>query len=128
MEDRSRLTLAALAAALAATACAAPRRGEPLAGAMLTTDPAQDRGRLVFMQNCYKCHPGGEAGLGPALSKRRPAPWIKYRIRHAPGAMPSFDEKRISDKELQDLMAYLAALRRAPEKAHEPFEAREASR
>lgn len=131
MEDHARLKASALLALAAAglAACGSPRRGEPLAGPMLTTDPAQDRGRVVFMQNCYKCHPGGEAGLGPALThKRRPAPWLRYRVRHAPAGMPSFDESRLSDKDLNDLMAYLAVLRNKTEKEHEPFEAREASR
>jgi mono/diheme cytochrome c family protein len=129
MEDRARLTWAAAALAAAALAACGPRRGGPLENPYFASEPAQDRGRVVFMQNCYKCHPGGEAGLGPALTgKPRPARWLRFRVRHAPGAMPSFDEKRLADKELDDLMAYLTALRGGSDAEHEPFEAREASR
>ena len=106
-----------------------PRRGGPLDRPYFATEPAQDRGRIVFMQDCYKCHPGGEAGVGPALSgKARPARWLRFRVRHAPGAMPSFGPDRLGDKELDDLMAYLAVLRGGSDAEHEPFEAREASR
>lgn len=117
------------AAALALGACGSARRGEPLRGPLLTTEAAQDRGRIVFAQNCYKCHPGGEAGLGPALNNRPwPARLKKFEIRHNMGAMPSFDKSRLSDSDLHDLMAYLAILRTHSERDQEPFEAREASR
>ena len=117
------------AAALALGACGTARRGEPLRGPLVTTESAQDRGRIVFAQNCYKCHPGGEAGLGPALNNR---PWPlglkRFEIRHKIGAMPSFDKSRLGDQDLHDLMAYLAILRKHSERTQEPFEAREASR
>lgn len=120
---------AVAAAALALAACATARRGEPLLGPLLTTSASQDRGRLVFIENCYKCHPGGEAGLGPSINdKRRPWSIKRFQVRHAPGPMPSFNKSRISDKELSDLMAYLAILRKHSERTQEPFEAREASR
>jgi mono/diheme cytochrome c family protein len=137
MENNSRALRVGHAAALAGAAlacaalaaCGSPRRGEPLKGPLLTTEASQDRGRLVFMNNCYKCHPGGEAGLGPSLNdKLRPRGWTRYRIRHAFGAMPSFDEKRIDAKELDDLMSYLTALRRYSDKLQEPIEAQAASR
>lgn len=118
MEDHARRVAAAAAlglAALATAACGSARRGEPLAGALVTTESSQDRGRLVFMQNCYKCHPGGEAGVGPALNNKHVR---KAKVHYA----------ALKGKELQDLMAYLAVLRTHSEKVHEPFEAQEASR
>ena len=130
MRSRPRSSAGALAlgAALLA-ACATARRGEPLAGPLLTTEASQDRGRIVFMQNCYKCHPGGEAGLGPAINDRPwPARFKRFKIRHAAGGMPAFDTVRLPDKDLDDLMAYLAALRKHSENDQEPLEAREASR
>lgn len=105
----------ALWSALAGLAlgCGSPRRGEPLRGPLTATESAQERGRLVFAVNCYKCHPGGEAGLGPSLNeKRRPDFIRRLQIRHGVGRMPSFDETRLSDKELSDLLSYLALLRR----------------
>ena len=107
----------ALAAILAAAGCAPPRRGEPLAGPVVVTEAGQDRGRVVFQEHCYKCHPGGEAGLGPALT-RRTLPWRVKRFH-------DFDRSRIDDKQLEDLTAYLNMLRRGTDRLHEPFEARE---
>ena len=79
---------------------------------MIATEASHMRGQVVFMQHCHKCHPGGDAGLGPALNnKPYPMGFTKFRVRHAPGAMPSFDTSRINDKELEDLAAYLVALR-----------------
>lgn len=119
MEDHARRVGAALLLAAAAAATAAcsgsARRGEPLAGALVETEAAQSRGRLVFMQSCYKCHPGGEAGLGPALNNRR----VRAAKVHYAALKPH---------ELQDLMAYLAVLRTHSERVQEPFEAREAGR
>jgi mono/diheme cytochrome c family protein len=119
--------LALAAAALAACAPASPvRRSEPLAGPLITTEPSQGRGRLVFMAHCYECHPGGEAGLGPSLLDKSISP---RRVRHhGGGASPLPEASRLSDKDLSDLTAYLAALRRHSERVQEPFEAQEASR
>ena len=65
--------------------------------------------------------------MGPSINdKRRPLPFKRFQVRHGPGAMPSFDKSRISDKELSDLMAYLAVLRKHSQRAQEPFEAWEA--
>nr|MBP7323931.1 cytochrome c [Deltaproteobacteria bacterium] len=61
---------------------------------------------------CHPCHPGGEAGLGPALNNE-PLPdfMIGLQVRHGFGAMPSFLDKRLSDQELEDLLTYLKTLR-----------------
>ncbi len=47
-----------------------------------------------------KCHPGGEAGLGPALNWN-PAPGFikKFQVRHGLGVMPSFKSNEISKAE-----------------------------
>lgn len=128
MEDHAR-RIALAAAVLALGGChreRTARRSEPLVGPLVTTEANQERGRLVFAQNCYKCHPGGEAGLGPSLNdRRRPLSLKKFQIRHAMGAMPSFDKTQISDSDLQDLMAYLAVLRKHSERDFQPHEAQE---
>jgi mono/diheme cytochrome c family protein len=131
MEDHARRiggVCAALAvAALAACSSARPvRRSEPLAGPFVVTEPAQGRGRLVFMAQCYQCHPGGEAGLGPSLNdKNITQRRARHHLRRSP---PLVDVSHLGDRELSDLTAYLAALRRHSERVQEPFEAQEASR
>jgi mono/diheme cytochrome c family protein len=100
-------------ALLAGAACGSARRREPLS-MPVDLDQRAERGRSVFMAHCHQCHPGGEAGLGPALNdKAFPTFLKKFQVRHGLGAMPSFGEKRISDTQLEDLMAYLGALRQS---------------
>lgn len=66
------------------------------------------------MAECHQCHPGGEAGLGPALNdKALPEFLKKFQVRHGLGAMPSFSDEKISSNQLEDLMEYLKALRRS---------------
>ncbi|MDQ3622009.1 MAG: cytochrome c [Verrucomicrobiota bacterium] len=104
-------TSVGIAAALAAVACSA-RRGEPLTGSASIADPGAGRGRIVFMAHCHKCHPNGEAGLGPAINdKPLPEFLMKTQTRVGLGAMPSFSREQISDDELEDLIRYLKGLR-----------------
>lgn len=115
--------LPALVLAVGVVACGAARRSEPLLGPLPLTDPAEERGRVVFMQHCHQCHPGGEAGLGPSLNdKALPEFLKKFQVRRGIGSMPSFSERRISDDELDDLMAYLDALRDQEGEPPEPGE------
>ena len=95
-----------------ATACSSPRGGEPLAGPMTITVPEIKKGQKIFMKNCQQCHPGGEAGLGPALNnKPLPAFLIRAQVRHGFGAMPAFPEQEISEEELTHLLGYLKELK-----------------
>ena len=101
MANQARRLIIFVAAGAALAACGrGPRRGEPLAGKLVATESAQLRGRLVFMQNCHSCHPGGEAGLGPSLNDRRSP------------ALPAHPTSPLDEKQRKDLAAYLAALRR----------------
>jgi mono/diheme cytochrome c family protein len=102
-----------IALCVVALACGSARRREPVA-APVSLDERAERGRAVFMVNCHQCHPGGEAGLGPALNDK-PLPEFlkKFQVRHGLGTMPSFSEEKISDEQLDDLMEYLKALRKA---------------
>jgi mono/diheme cytochrome c family protein len=104
------VTLAAVAAALLA-GCATARRSEPLRGPV-TLDARSSRGQIVFMRNCNACHPGGEGGLAPAINNK-PVPTFvkKFQVRHGLGAMPGFPSSKLSDSDLDDLMAYLKELR-----------------
>ena len=109
----TRICVALTAVCLISLACGSARRREPLA-TPAALDQRAERGRAVFMANCHQCHPGGEAGLGPAINDK-PFPEFlkKFQVRHGLGTMPSFSEQKISDEQLEDLMAYLNALRRS---------------
>lgn len=64
------------------------------------------RGQEIFMRSCDRCHPGGMAGLGPAIiNKPLPGFMIKFQVRHGLGAMPSF--KNMKKADLNDLVAYI---------------------
>jgi mono/diheme cytochrome c family protein len=96
-------------------ACASPRRGEPIAGPFTASDPAIARGQQVFMRSCHQCHPGGEAGVGPAINdKPLPGFLIKAQVRAGVGAMPRFSEQEIPAAELDDLVRFVKAQRRNP--------------
>ena len=92
------------------TANCSTRRSLPLEGPLTLTEQ-EKQGEKIFMEHCQRCHPHGEAGLGPAIN---PAPSFgkRFQIRHGLGAMPAFDEKHISDKELDQVIAYLKALKK----------------
>jgi mono/diheme cytochrome c family protein len=71
------------------------------------------QGRQVFMAHCQPCHPGGEAGLGPAINdKLLPGFLIALQVRSGLGAMPAFSPQELSPDELDALIAYLKVLRR----------------
>ena len=103
--------IAIAASVLILGACSA-RRGEPLYGPLNISDPAIAHGQQVFMRECHQCHPGGEAGLGPAINnKPLPGFLIRFQVRNGLGAMPAFSDDEISSTELDELLEYLKALR-----------------
>ena len=67
-------------------------------------------GEVIYMQHCQKCHPGGEAGLGPAINSN-PAPQFvkRFQVRHGLGVMPAFPKETISREDLRDLSSFLKA-------------------
>ena len=107
-------TAVALICVLAMTVgCRSARRGEPIVGPLNSVDPEVQKGRLVFQENCYKCHPGGEGGLGPILNdKPFPRFLMKTQVRAGMGAMPSFHKIDIPPEELDALMKYIVAQRK----------------
>jgi mono/diheme cytochrome c family protein len=93
-------------------ACGPARRGEPHTAPLAIDSPSLAAGQKVFMRHCHPCHPGGEAGLGPALNdKPLPGFLIRLQVRRGLGAMPSFSEEKISGQELDYLVEYMQALR-----------------
>ena len=87
------------------------RKSEPVKQKTFQSDnEAILKGEKVFMLHCQKCHPGGEAGLGPAINSS-PAPQFlkRFQVRHGLGVMPSFKEDEISKNDLQNISRYLEA-------------------
>ena len=90
------------------------RKSEPVKQRQfIANDEHIKNGENVFMINCQKCHPGGEAGLGPAINSN-PAPQFvkRFQVRHGLGVMPSFKEDEISKQDLHDISKYLKAWKR----------------
>lgn len=93
-------------------ACMSQRRGEPIAGEFIPASTEERSGRALFMRSCHSCHPGGMAGLGPAINNKPLPQWlIKTQVRQGLGAMPSFDETELPDDDLDALAEYVSALR-----------------
>jgi len=91
----------------------ASRKSEPMAGKSFV--PKNDHvrnGEQKFNMYCQKCHPGGEAGLGPALNSN-PAPGFvkRFQVRHGLGVMPSFKKDEIAKQDVKDIAKYLKALK-----------------
>jgi len=104
-----------LASAVILAACSA-RRGEPLYGPLPIRSAEVTNGRQVFMRDCHQCHPGGEAGLGPAINnKPLPGFLMAFQVRQGFGAMPAFSEDEISSQELDHLILYLKEIRKHPQ-------------
>lgn len=70
-------------------------------------------GEKVYMAYCHKCHPGGEAGLGPSITANPAPQFIKrFQMRHGLGVMPGFKKDEISKADLHDISKYLKAWKR----------------
>lgn len=80
----------------------------PFASRVPQTAAVQE-GQALYMQYCQKCHPDGEAGLGPSVYYV-PGFAKRFQVRHGLGVMPDFDESVISDEELDKIVLYLKAL------------------
>jgi cytochrome c5 len=107
------VTTLLLVVLLLATACGSARRSEPLTGSHAFEDPVVMRGEQVFAFQCSQCHPGGEAGLGPAINNKPLPGWlIRFQVRNGLGVMPRFSSAQIGSDDLDALVRYLQTLRR----------------
>ena len=87
------------------------RKSEPLKQNSFVPSNVQiANGEKVYMMHCQKCHPGGEAGLGPAINSN-PAPQLikRFQVRHGLGVMPAFKKDEISTTDLRNISKYLKA-------------------
>jgi mono/diheme cytochrome c family protein len=87
----------------------ASRRSEPVKQKEFASNSsAVLNGEKIYMLHCQKCHPAGEAGLGPAINSNPAPQFIKrFQMRHGLGVMPSFTKTELSSKELRDISKYL---------------------
>ena len=105
-----------IAAALAALATAAHAQG-----------PAGDasRGETLYMKNmCHTCH--GTAGQGSRYGVHlapKTLPWEAFsrQVRHPRATMPRFPAEFVSDQDLADIHAWLAAMKAGPGAAEIPL-------
>jgi mono/diheme cytochrome c family protein len=74
-----------------------------------STDVA--KGQEVFAEYCEGCHPGGEEGDGPRISGIALSPAkTRWQVRSGGDDMPAFGPDKISDADLEALLAYTATL------------------
>lgn len=96
-----------------AVGCGSPRRDEPSTPPLQASSESIQTGQRVFAAYCYECHPGGAAGLAPAINNKPLPGWLmKTQVRKGLGAMPAFGEDKIDDNQLDALIAYLQTLRK----------------
>jgi mono/diheme cytochrome c family protein len=98
-----------------AGACGAKHRGEPKGPPIAASTADEPRGRALYQRLCYKCHPNGGPGLGPAINnKPLPELAIRTQIRQGVGAMPAFGPDDVSDDDVAAIARFVHALRDAP--------------
>jgi mono/diheme cytochrome c family protein len=96
------------------TASAAPDPNIAYTASSADGDGDRINGRKVFLrENCYGCH-GGRAGGGMCPSLRDGADVEDVIFDGTRSGMPSF-RGRVTDREVQDLQAYIDSLRSAQE-------------
>lgn len=87
-------------------------------GEATAADPEQakgnvDAGRLKFSQTCTGCHlnNGLSAGRAPVLAgKAREESFIRNQVRNGGTRMPPFGPDKVSDTDLDNLVAYVQSL------------------
>ncbi len=75
-----------------------------------------DSGQTAFAAQCSSCHPGANAGIGPAVygpqfAERYPEDGpFEAVIRQGKGGMPAFSAGQLADPDLANIIAYLRGL------------------
>jgi mono/diheme cytochrome c family protein len=69
------------------------------------------RGEEVYAEYCEGCHPGGEKGDGPSIrNEGYPPAKVRWQIRTGLDDMPAFGPDKISDADLEAVLAYAETL------------------
>jgi len=78
-------------------------------GPVASTDVAH--GQEVFASFCDDCHPDGGEDVGPSLiADPHTAAQVRKQIREGSGKMRPFSEKRLSNEDMETLLAWLASV------------------
>lgn len=100
------LRRAAIAFVLVATAaCAA--RGPAVTSETDSREALARRGEAIFRDNCNVCHPAGGKGIGPALERSLARESAVQQIRDGFGLMPGFSAEKLSDDDVDAVLAYV---------------------
>lgn len=97
------------------TTSEAPPKG-PASGGTSPTAAGQtgqgaiQSGKDVYNRFCNGCHPGGKAGVGPAIIGLGDEA-LRTVIRQGKGSMPAFGEAQISEAQVAELLAYTNSLK-----------------
>jgi len=68
-------------------------------------------GAEVYEEFCEGCHPGGEEGDGPKIAGEGVSPsQMRWQIRSGGDDMPAFGSDKISDANLEAVLAYAETL------------------
>jgi mono/diheme cytochrome c family protein len=68
-------------------------------------------GTEVYAEFCEGCHPGGEEGDGPKIADAgAPPAQMRWKVRSGGDDMPAFGPDKISDANLETLLAYAATI------------------
>jgi mono/diheme cytochrome c family protein len=93
---------------LLVSACAA--RGPDVTAQNDSREALARRGEVVFRENCNVCHPAGGRGLGPALHRSLARESAVQQIRDGIGLMPAFAPDKLSDPDVDAVLAYVDGL------------------
>lgn len=97
-----------------ATSTTAPTAASPSGdggggGEIASADVALGEARYDAM--CSLCHPGGEADIGPAIRDIQWSPErVRTQIRDGSGRMRPIGPDRLSDEDMEAMLAYLVTL------------------
>ncbi len=99
------------------------QEGEEAGEGELALSGAAKEGYELYQQvGCAQCHGAqGEGGVGPPLAGHTPDAIIR-QVRNPVGAMPAYPPERLSDEDLNKIVAFIQALGEAAEHAHAPEE------
>ena len=66
-----------------------------------------ETGAEMYAEYCEGCHPGGQAGDGPKIAGEGETPAeMRWKVRTGGDDMPAFGPDKISDANLEALLAY----------------------